>query len=154
MIAAMSSNRVIGKDNKLPRYLPEDLKRFKDITAGETVLMWRQTFESIWKPLPWRDNVVISRTTEFPWVRNFNDPEIAFEALKSELGEQDELYIIWWATLYSYFLERTERLYLTEIKSVYQGDTFFPAFEEKFEEVERTPHGEYDFVMYRKKWVE
>ncbi len=154
MIAAMSSNRVIGKDNKLPRHLPEDLKRFKDLTSGETVLMGRQTFLSIWKPLPGRDNVVVSKTTDFPWVRNFNDPELAYEVLSNELWEQDELYIIWWATLYNYFLDRTERLYLTEIKAIYQGDTFFPAFEEHFEEVERIDHGEYDFVTYRKKRVE
>jgi len=61
MIAAMSSNRVIGKDNKLPRYLPEDLKRFKDLTSEETVLMGRQTFESIGKPLPGRNNIVVSK---------------------------------------------------------------------------------------------
>lgn len=153
MIAAMSSNRVIGKDNKLPRHLPEDLKRFKDLTSGETVLMGRQTFESIGKPLPGRDNVVVSKHLTHAWVRTFNDPELAYAMLADELGEQDELYIIWWATLYSYFLDRTERLYLTEIKATYQGDTFFPEFEDHFEEVERIPHESYDFVTYRKKRV-
>lgn len=154
MVAAMSSNRVIWKDNKLPRHLPEDLKRFKDLTAGETVLMWRQTYESIGKTLSGRNNVVVSKSSIFPGTRAFNDPELAYEVLADELGEHDELYIIWWATLYSYFLDRTERLYLTEIKAVYQGDTFFPAFEEHFDEVERIAHDWYDFVTYRKKRVE
>jgi dihydrofolate reductase len=116
--------------------------------------MGRQTFESIGKPLPGRENVVVSKQLTYPWVRTFNDPELAYATLEDELGEHDELYIIWWATLYSYFLDRTERLYLTEIKAIYQGDTFFPEFEEHFEEVERIPHEGYDFVTYRKKRVE
>lgn len=154
MIAAMSSNRVIGKDNKLPWHLPEDLKRFKQLTAGETVLMGRQTYESIGKPLPGRNNIVVSKTTNFDGVTTYNDPELAYETLADELEEQDELYIIWWATLYKYFLDRTEWLYLTEINAIYQGDTFFPAFEEHFDEIERIPHDGYDFVTYRKRRVE
>lgn len=153
MIAAMSSNRVIGKDNKLPRHLPEDLKRFKAITEWETVLMGRQTFESIGKPLPWRTNIVVSKQFAFPWITVYNDPELAYEVLEDELDEHDEVYVIWGASLYTYFLDRAERLYLTEIKAVYQGDTFFPAFEDYFEEVERIPHSSYDFVTYRKKRV-
>ena len=116
--------------------------------------MGRSTYESIGKPLPGRENVVISASKTFDWVRCFNDPEIAYNILDDELTEHDELYIIWWATLYSYFIDRAEWLYLTEIKKIYQGDTFFPDFEEHFEEVERIPHEDYDFVTYRKKRVE
>lgn len=154
MIAAMSLNRVIGKENKLPWHFPQDLQRFKDLTMGETIMMGRQTFESIGKALPWRTNIVISSSKQFEGVRNFNDPEIAYETLEDEMDEHDELYIIWWETLYSYFIERAERLYLTEIKENYVGDTFFPSFEEHFEEVERIHHENYDFVTYRKKRVE
>jgi dihydrofolate reductase len=116
--------------------------------------MGRQTFESIGKPLPGRENIVVSTSATFPWVRMFNDPELAYDTLADELAEHDELYIIGWATLYSYFIDRAERLYLTEIKAVYQWDTFFPDFEEHFEEVERISHDTYDFVTYRKKRVE
>lgn len=84
----------------------------------------------------------------------FNDPQLAYDTLADELTEHDELYIIGWATLYSYFIDRAERLYLTEIKAIYQWDTFFPDFEEHFEEVERISHDTYDFVTYRKKRVE
>ena len=154
MIAAMSSNRVIGKDNKLPWHLPQDLKRFKDLTIWSTVVMWRSTYESIWKPLPWRENIVISTSKTFTWVRTFNDPELVYDTLQDELDEHDEVFVIWWSTLYNYFLERTERIYLTEIKDIHTWDTFFPAFEDHFEEIERIEHDWYDFVTWRKKRVE
>ncbi len=154
MIAAMSSNRVIGQNNKLPWHLPEDLKRFKELTLDSTVVMWRSTYESIGKPLPWRENIVISSTKTFPWTITYNDPELAYTLLEDECDEHDEVFIIWWATLYNYFIDRAERLYLTEIKEIYQWDTFFPDFEDHFEEVERIDKWAYDFVTYRKKRVE
>lgn len=154
MIVAFSSNYVIGKENKLPRHYPDDLKRFKDLTYGSAIVMGRATYESIGKPLPHRRNIVISRTESFDDVECFTDPEHAIAVLEEELGEHDKVFIIGGATLYNYFLEQTEWLYVTEIKKIYAGDTFFPAFEEHFEEVERISHDDHDFVTYRKRWVE
>ena len=154
MIVAFSSNYVIGKENKLPWHYPDDLKRFKELTVGSAIIMGRATYESIGKPLPHRRNIVITRTENFPEVECFKDPEDAIAMLEDELDEHDKAFVIGGATLYNYFLEQTQRLYVTEIKKTYPGDTFFPAFEEHFDEVERIPHDDHDFVVSRKKWVE
>lgn len=119
--------------------------------------MGRQTYESLGKPLAHRKNIVITSNPQLfeqEDVICFNDPELAYDTLQDELSEHDEVFIIGWATLYTYFLDRTERLYLTEIKDSYPGDTFFPDFEDMFEEVERMKHDNFDFVTYRKKRVE
>lgn len=151
MIAAMSSNRVIGKDNGLPWHYSEDLKRFKSLTMWSPILMGRSTYESIGKPLPWRRNIVISRTKHFDEVELYNDPELALGILDNELDEHDKVFVIGWASLYSYFLKSAQRLYLTEIKKIYEWDTFFPEFKDHFEEVEREEREALDFVLYRKK---
>lgn len=116
--------------------------------------MGRSTYESIGKPLVDRRNVVISRTKAFDEVDTYTDPELALEILDAELDEEDEVFVIGGASLYEYFMDRAEWLYLTEINKIYEGDTFFPEHKVHFEEVERLPHGEFDFVTYRKKWVE
>lgn len=155
MIAAISQNRVIGIDGQLPRNYSEDLQRFRAMTAGHPIIMGRGTYESIGKPLPNRRNIVISRTQQFDEVETYNDPEIALSILKNELGDEDEVFVIGGASLYTYFMDKAERLYLTEIKHTYEWDTFFPKFEEHFEEVEReTYNDDLDFVSYRKKRVE
>lgn len=155
MIAAMSKNHVIWVDNKLPWHYSEDLQRFKARTAGSVVIMWRWTYESIGKKLPNRRNIIISRTVKYDEVEYYNDPQLALDVLQDELGDEDEVFIIGGASLYTYFMDKTERLYLTEIKHVVEWDTFFPSFEAHFDEVEReTYDDDLDFVTYRKKWVE
>ena len=148
----MSQNRAIGIDNKLPWHYSEDLQRFKTRTAGNVVIMGRWTYESIGKPLPNRRNIVISTTANYPEVECYNDPQLALDKLAIELGEEDEVFIIGGASLYSYFMDTAQWLYLTEVKRIIEGDTFFPAFEEHFEEAEREVYDDdLDFVIYRKK---
>jgi len=155
MIAAMSENHVIGIDNKLPWHYSEDLQRFKARTAGSVVIMWRWTYESIGKPLPHRRNIVISTTANYDEVECYNDPQLALNILEDELGDEEEVFIIWGASLYAYFMDKADWLYLTEVKHIVQWDTFFPPFKEHFEEAERDTYDEnLDFVTYRKKWVE
>lgn len=155
MIAAMSENHVIWANGTLPRHYREDLQRFKVRTAGNVVIMWRWTYESIGKPLPNRRNIVISSTATYPEVECYNDPETALAILEQELWAEDEVFVIWWASLYGYFMKRAERLYLTEVKHVVEGDTFFPPFKEHFEEVERQIYdSDLDFVIYRKKRID
>jgi dihydrofolate reductase len=77
------------------------------------------------------------------------------DILEDELGDEEEVFIIGWASLYTYFMNKADWLYLTEVKHVVQWDTFFPTFEEHFEETERESYDKnLDFVTYRKKWVE
>lgn len=154
LIAAMSENRVIWHQNELPRDIPEDLKRFRALTRWCPVVMWRNTYESIGKPLPGRRNIVISKSSEFPEVEHYDDPDQAIAVLDDELEEADPIFIIWWATLYTYFLDQAEYIYMTHIHDYYQWDVYFPTFEEHFEVIEKEEHPHYDFVTYRKKWQE
>ncbi len=127
-IAAMSTNRVIGMDGKIPWRLPEDLKFFKQTTLGHVVLMGRKTFESLGRPLPGREHWVVSRGADFAGVRMIRDlPEI------SEPTDGRELFLIGGAELYAQLLPKCSDLLLTHVKGELAGDVFFPPFEEMFD---------------------
>lgn len=148
LIAAMAVNRVIGKDNGLPRDYPEDMAHFRAMTAGKPIVMGRKTFESIGRPLPKRRNIVLSRS----WfaaegVEVFGTIDEIIAATKDE----PEVMIIWGQTIYEQFLPYADRIQLTIIHKEYQWDTYFPVFEDKFVEVDRDARGELDFVTYNKK---
>ncbi len=125
LIVAMSANRVIGRDNKMPWHLSADLKRFRAITMNSPILMGRKTFESIGKPLDGRTNLILSKNENY-------QPEgcFVFNSLENALNAagnfDEELFIIGGATLYEMALPLAERLYLTDIQAEFQGDTFFP----------------------------
>ena len=149
LIAWMAKNRTIGKNNKLPWNYPEDLQYFKKTTSGHPVIMWLKTYNSIWRPLPNRRNLVLTRQNiQIDWVEIFHSITELQEKLKSI---NDEIFVIWWANIYSQFLPLANKIYLTEIKKEYEGDTFFPKFEEDFIEISREKHEELDFVIYQRK---
>lgn len=152
MIAALSENKVIWSEWKLPRNYPADLKRFKVLTQGSPIIMWRGTYESIWKALPGRDNIVVSSTKLFEDVTNCEHPDHAL-AHAQEIADEEwtNIYVIGWESLYKYFLDQAEFLYLTHIKRVVEWDRFFPWFEVEFEEIEREEFEEFDFIAWRKK---
>jgi len=127
MIAAMDNNRVIGIDNALPWHLPDDLKHFKAITLGKTIIMGRKTFLSIGKPLPKRRNLVLSRDPEFrsDGIEVFTDLDSALATCR----EEPEVVIIGGATLYAEALPRAQKLYLTQVDAEVTGDAFFPEFD-------------------------
>ncbi len=128
MIAAMANNRVIGKDNKMPWHLPEDLKHFKAMTLGKPVVMGRKTFESIGRPLPGRHNIVITRQNDY-------QPEgvscvNSFEAAKELVSDCEEIVVIGGGQLYKEILPLADTLYLTFIELTVDGDTFFPEWDD------------------------
>ncbi|MGH9339537.1 MAG: dihydrofolate reductase [Acidobacteriota bacterium] len=128
IIAAVSANRVIGRDNTLPWRLPADLKRFKDLTMGHHLLMGRKTFESIGRPLRGRKLVVITRRCEYV----FKGVQVAGsleQALQLAAGD-DEVFIAGGAEIYRRALELADRLYLTRIEHHFDGDTYFPGYDE------------------------
>lgn len=133
MIAAQSRNRVIGINNKLPWYLPEDLKYFKRVTLGKPIVMGRKTFESIGRPLPGRTNIVITRNLdwEHPGVRVVHDLKEGLELAESLalIDGVDEAVVIGGAEIYALCLPQAERLYLTQVHAEVDGDAFFPALE-------------------------
>ena len=123
LISAMDRNNTIGRNNKLPWHLPEDLAYFKKITSGHTVIMGRKTFESIGKPLPNRNNIVLSRKLDF-----FAEGCIVFSSVEECLkyvGE-DEAFVIGGAEIYKEFLPFSRKLYITLIDEIFEGDAFFP----------------------------
>ena len=124
MIAAMAKDRVIGKDNAMPWHLPADFAWFKQSTMGKPIVMGRKTFESIGRPLPGRQNIVISRNPEFHAEGVTVVADIA--AAKAAAGEVEELMIIGGGSIYEACLPEAERLYLTFIDLAVEGDTCFP----------------------------
>ena len=129
-IVAVADNGVIGLDNAMPWHLRSDLKRFKATTIGKPVVMGRKTFESIGRPLPGRRNLVISRNAGFtaPGIEVFSSIEDALTTL-TEGEAPAELMVIGGGHLYAQLLPRADRLYLTHIDLVAEGDTRFPEYE-------------------------
>ena len=156
IIAAMSVNRVIGRDNKLPWRLSADLKRFKKLTLGHSLLMGRKTFESIGRPLPGRTTVVITHKNYYVQPHVLVAHSIQ-EAIKMATG--DEIFIAGGAQLYHQTLALTSRLYLTVLDKEFEGDAYFPEFEESdWKLVSRECHGPsdelpcpYRFLVYERK---
>jgi dihydrofolate reductase len=126
LIVAMASNRVIGLGGRMPWHLSADLKHFKKITLGSPILMGRKTFEAIGRPLPGRDNLIISRNPAYQQTgcQVFTDKDAVIEHVKSRA----ELFVIGGQTLYEMFLPVADNLYLTLIHKSFPGDTYFPEF--------------------------
>jgi dihydrofolate reductase len=124
LIAAVSLNGVIGNDQKLPWHLPEDFKRFKEITYGAPVVMGRKTYESIGRLLPGRKNIIITRSTDrlIPEAYIASSLEHAIELA----GEVPEVFILGGGEIYELSLPRADRLYITEVDVQIEGDTRFP----------------------------
>jgi dihydrofolate reductase len=129
LIAAMDKNRVIGRNNQLPWHLPADLKYFKRMTQGKPIVMGRKTFESIGHPLKGRVNVVLSHQPDFleDGCQVFN----SFEKALAALSRASEVMIIGGAHLFEYVLPIADKMYLTCIDHVFEGDTFFPSWDDQ-----------------------
>ena len=127
LIAAVARNRAIGFQNRLLYWLPNDLRRFKTLTTGHTVIMGRRTFESLPKgALPNRRNIVLSRTTrDFPGAECFASLEEALRTCKPD----EEVFVMGGASVYEQALPLAQRLYLTEIDDIpAQADAYFPDY--------------------------
>ena len=140
IIVAVAENGAIGKNNRLLWRLSDDLKQFKALTSGHAIIMGRKTYESIGKPLPNRTNIVITRHGKI-----FDDESVliadsiekAIEIAKEVKGEE-EIFIIGGGNIYEQSLEITDKIYLTEVKVIIDGDTFFPKLNEnEWKEVSR-----------------
>lgn len=130
MIAAMASNRVIGKDNQMPWHLPADLRHFKRVTLGKPVIMGRKTYESIGRALPGRTNIVISgrQNYELDDAIVVASPEAALAVAREHIDEGSEIMVIGGGAIYDAFLPHAATLYLTFIDTEVEGDTQFPDY--------------------------
>lgn len=124
----MSLNRVIGAEGRIPWRLPEDMKFFKRTTLGHVVLMGRKTYDSMGRPLPGRENWVVSRNGDIPGVRMIRRMDEI-----DELEDGRELFVIGGTQIYEAMLPRCHELLLTLVRREVAGDAVFPAFEEAFD---------------------
>lgn len=155
LIAAVARNRAIGKDNKLIYWLPDDMKRFKALTTGHTIIMGRRTFESLPKgALPNRRNIVLSRTRhDFPGCDAYSSLEEAI----AHCAEDEDIYVIGGEEVYRQAIGKADRLCLTEVDDTPdRADAFFPDYS-GWRETNRERHAKderhafnFDFVDYEK----
>lgn len=146
---------MIGKENALLWYIPDDLKHFKNLTAGHPVIMGRKTWESLpekFRPLPNRTNIVVTRQGGYtaPGATLVHSLGDALAAAESALGA-DEVFIIGGAQIYAEALQRADRLYLTLIEDEKEGDAYFPPYEHLFTKTLSNEAHELDGLRYR--WI-
>ncbi|MEZ4974843.1 MAG: dihydrofolate reductase [Cyclobacteriaceae bacterium] len=162
LIAALSQNRVIGKNNDLPWRLPDDMKYFMETTSGHHVIMGRKNYDSLpekFKPLPNRINIVVTRQRDFKAAGCEIVHSIEEGVEIGRKAEERELFIIGGAEIYKASLAVADRLYLTEIEAIIEGDTYFPEINpSEWSEVSRKRHEAdqkhkhaFDFVVYDRK---
>lgn len=157
IIVAAAENNVIGNNNALIWHISADLKRFKQLTTGHTVVMGRKTFESIGRALPNRRNIVISRNPDFrvAGCEMAGSIEQALELVKNE----DEVFIIGGGTIYRDLWEKADRLYITLVHTVTEGDTYIPSVDvTQWEEIRRQDFSasekddfDYSFIDYQRR---
>ncbi len=154
LIVAMANNRVIGKENQMPWHLPADLGHFKAVTLGKPIIMGRKTYESIGRPLPGRQNIILTRDSDY--TVDGCDCVGSLEEALALVKNVEEVMIIGGGHLYSETITQADRLYLTFIDLDVDGDTQFPEFEhlsltevkrEKHLKDEKNPY-DYEFVDY------
>ena len=154
LIAAVARNGVIGVDNRLPWRLPDDLKRFRALTMGHSVIMGRKTWQSLRVPLPGRQNIVVTRQADFPAPGAQTARTLASALDTAALPEP--VFVIGGGALYRAALPLADTLYLTEIERDFTGDARFPAFDRKaWKLASREPHHsdgpmgfDYAFTIY------
>lgn len=154
LIAAVGKNNELGLDNHLIFNIPGDLKFFRNTTLGKTVIMGRKTYESIGKPLPKRINIVVSNSLkETDGITIINSFE---EVLEKYLNSEEEVFIIGGESLYNYFINYAQNIYLTKVYANAVADKYFPSFDENnynqtLLEENKENNLEYKHILYRRK---
>jgi dihydrofolate reductase len=153
LIAAVAKNGIIGSKNKLPWYIPEDLKRFKDLTNGKTVLMGSRTYESIvgylGKPLPNRTNIVLAGDANI----TFPEGVFVYKSIPEALAahKDKDIFVIGGGMVYKQMIDLADTLYITHVDKEVEGDVSFPAIDpERWNKVSDEPHEGFSFAVYKK----
>ena len=159
IIVAKAKNNIIGKDNKLLWHIPDDLRRFKELTTNHNIIMGRKTFESIGRILPNRKHIIFSQNPDFK-IENENI-EIVHSMLQIQqyIEDENENFVIGGAMIYNLLMPYVTKMYVTEIDKDFEGDTVFPRINtEVWQEVSREdgPKDEendfkYQYVVYKRK---
>lgn len=158
IIVAKAKNNIIGKNNELVWHLPEDLKHFKELTTGHTIIMGRKTYESLGKPLPNRKHIIFSQNPDFKVHEENVQVVHSLLEIQDLIEGKEEAFVIGGAMIYNFLMPYVKKMYVTEIKQEFDGDAFFPIIDsEKWKETSRTTgikneenNLDYDFVTYEK----
>lgn len=159
IIVAIAKNYVIGKDNKLIWHIPEDLKRFKQLTTGHTIIMGRKTFESLGRVLPNRKHVILCNDATLD-IEDENVevlPDISL--LEEYINSKEEHFVIGGATIYRLLMPYANKMYITKIDQEFEGDVYFPEIKDDEWKIESTEQGlkneenpyDYTYVNYVRK---
>lgn len=156
-IAAVDRNNALGKDNKMMWHLPDDFKRFKQLTTGHCIIMGRKTFESLPKLLPHRTHIVITRQKHYqkPGILSVQSLDEALHCIPSE----EDAFIIGGGEIYQLALSHTDKIELTRVESSFEADTFFPKINrdeweiiyEEFHPKDKHHHFDFSFQTYTRK---
>ena len=158
IIVAKAKNNVIGKDNSLIWRIPDDLKRFKTLTTGHTIIMGRKTFESLGRVLPNRLHIVLTRDENYK-VENENVRIIHdISELEKYIVDKEEHFVIGGEMIYKLLLDKSNKLYITQLDKDFEGDTYFPEIDESKWKVINNITGpedendfEYRYIDYERK---
>lgn len=158
IVVAKAKNNIIGKDNKLLWHLSDDLKRFRALTEGHTIIMGRKTFESLGRVLPNRKHIVFSNNPDFKV--NDENVEVVHSLLQIQeyIESEEEAFVIGGAMMYNFLMPYVSKMYVTEIEKEFEGDAFFPRIDDKkWKEISREKgpedgenNFEYNYVIYEK----
>lgn len=152
LIVARSSNNVIGNNNELIWHLPSDLKRFKQLTTNNSIIMGRKTYESIGKNLPNRKNIILTKS-------NYNFPSVKVNNIEDSIKEANigNIFVIGGSQIYKQFIDKNliDRIYMTQIHSEFKGDSVFIFNEDDFDIIEKIDMEEnnikFSYITYEKK---
>lgn len=154
IIVAKAKNNVIGKNNQLIWNIPDDLKRFKKLTSGHTIIMGRKTFESLGRVLPNRFHIVLSTDKNYKIendsvmvINNINE-------LNKYVKDSEEYFVIGGATIYKLLISKCNKLYITQIDKEFEGDTFFPEINENEWKILKTEMGPKDDNDFEYKYID
>ena len=158
IVVAKAKNNIIGKDNKLLWHLSDDLKRFRALTEGHTIIIGRKTFESLRRVLPNLKHIVFSNNPDFKV--NDENVEVVHSLLQIQeyIESEEETFVIGGAMMYNFLMPYVSKMYVTEIEKEFEGDTFFPRIDDKkWKEISREKgpedgenNFEYNYVIYEK----
>lgn len=159
IIVAIAKNNVIGKDNQLIWHLPEDLKRFKNLTTGHTIIMGRRTFESLGRVLPNRKHIILCNDA----VLNIDNENVEvlpdISLLDKYINSEEENFVIGGATIYKLLMPYANKMYITKINKEFEGDVYFPEIKDEEWKVVSTEPGlkneanpyDYEYINYVRK---
>lgn len=158
IIVAKAKNNIIGKNNSLVWHLPEDLKHFRKLTTGHTIIMGRKTFESLGRVLPDRKHIIFSQNPDFKV--NDENVEVVHSLLQIQdlIEGEEEAFVIGGAMIYNFLMPYVKKMYVTQINEEFEGDAFFPKIDEKVWKKTNEEKGikdeenklDYEFITYER----